>query len=334
MISSIFNKIISLIWRRKYTPREENEKNWIYHEDKVKIRVLNSSSETLEQSRMQRKGAVYSEVILPDGVDEKFRDPEILFGPDLNTPLNIRHYDYLKVFNDGGFPLCVGPDQIEFIKRTRAIYCDDQKCWFWPYENHLYVDEMQQVLPRIHNPLCNHFDCESGFCIRPPLVPNLVPEPLWEKNLRKYLSKKNWDFISKYTCSQSGYRCSICGGRGEEWPVECHEVWDYRTLEDGNGIAVLIELRALCPRCHQVNHLGKANIDGKYNETIRHMAYINSWSLNHSECVAEEAFKLFYERSEKSWLIGYDDECAWEPSVEKILKTFFCEALLKNATRF
>lgn len=59
--------------------------------------------------------------------------------------------------------------------------------------------------------------------------------------------------------------------------------------------------------CHRVNHLGKANADGKYSETVQHMAYINGWSLSRANRVAEEAFKTFEERSEKTWLLGYEN---------------------------
>lgn len=41
----------------------------------------------------------------------------------------------------------------------------------------------------------------------------------------------------------------------------------------------------------------------------RHMAYINGWSLKRAEQAAEDAFQIFDERSEKNWLLAYDDEC-------------------------
>ena len=263
---------------------------------------------------------------------EDMLSTDVSFVLGLNKPLWIADYDYLRALEENNglteraFPLCVGPDHVEFITKTRAIYSHRKKCWFWPYENDLHIVEMKSVLPRIHYPLCDHVDCESGFCIQPILLPNLVPEPLWGQNLRKFLSREEWDDLRKFTYASSGYRCSICGGIGEKWPVECDEIWDYRILEDGRGLAVLKGLRALCPRCHRVNHLGKANVDSKYNETIKHMAYINGWSLYHADQVAKEAFKTFEERSEKTWVLGYDDECNWHPSIEKILKTVFCES--------
>jgi len=285
----------------------------------IKIRIL-SASEALETSRKNRKEAIYSTVLLSEGVDERFKDPEILFGQDLNSPLMFWDYDYLQAFQnknslkDGGIPLCVSPSEENIIKKTDAVYCKEEKCWFWPFKRNGDLNPIYPFLPKV-------YQMEEDNI----LIPNLVPEPLWGENLRKYLRKEDWEFLRKHTYAQSSYRCSICGGKGEQWPVECDEVWDYRLLEDKRGAAVLIGLRALCPRCHRVNHLGKANVDGYFNETIRHMAYINGWSLKRAEQEAEDAFQIFNERSEKNWVLGYDDECTWHPSVERALKTFFCE---------
>jgi hypothetical protein len=148
---------------------------------------------------------------------------------------------------------------------------------------------------------------------------------LWGHNLKKYLKKKDWDFLRLHTYEQSGYRCLICGGRGEKWPLECHEVWDYRSFDEKFEAAVLIELRALCPLCHRVNHLGKANIDGVYEETIVHMAGINQWSIGYAQSIADDAFEIWDERSDKNWILGYEDAIQWDPSVKKILSAFFCE---------
>lgn len=320
-IASIFEKIKILIFHRQDASLQQSSNAWISQDNQVRIRIL-SPSEILETSRQIRKEAKYSTVLLPKGVDERFEDPEILFSQDLDldSPLMFWDYDYLQAFQnknsfkDGGIPLCIGPSEENIIKQTDAVYCREEKCWFWPYKRDGNLNEIYPFLPKVYQ--------MEGDDV---LIPNLVPEPLWGENLRKYLMKQNWDFLRKHTYAQSSYRCSICGGKGEQWPVECDEVWDYRLLEDGRGMAVLIGLRALCPRCHRVNHLGKAKVDGYYNETMKHMAYINGWSLKRAEQTAEEAFQIFDERSQKNWLLAYDDECTWHPSVEKVLKTFFCE---------
>jgi hypothetical protein len=57
-----------------------------------------------------------------------------------------------------------------------------------------------------------------------------------------------------------GSRCEICGGRGPEHPVECHERWRYNDLI---RTQTLVRMIALCPACHQVKHVGLANVRGK-----------------------------------------------------------------------
>ena len=317
MIRTILKKVKKLILQ---SPDSSSQASNAFEPQDAQIRVrLLSASDVLEKSRKNRNEAIYSIVLIPEDVDDLYRDPEILFGQNLDSPLNLFDYDYLQLFQnknslmDGGIPLCISPSEEITTKQTEAIYCREEKCWFWPFKQNANMNEIYSFLPKA-------YQGEEDI-----LIPNLVPEPLWGENLRRYLKKEDWDFLRKHTYAQSSQRCSICGGKGEQWPVECDEVWEYRLSEGARGIAVLIGLRALCPRCHRVNHLGKAKIDGYYNETIKHMAYINYWSLKRAKQTAEEAFQIFEERSQKDWLMAYDDERNWNPSVERILKTFFCE---------
>ncbi|CCB90255.1 hypothetical protein [Simkania negevensis] len=320
MILNFLKRII--FFYREKPPTKENREEMIHLGNGAQVGFSYSFSDALERSRKMREGTVSSQVLLPEEVND---------SSNLDTPLDLRSYDYLRNFEENhslgkrAFPLCVGPSEVELVKGAGALYCQEKKCWFWPYDATFDVIKMKSVLPRIHNPYCNHQVCKWGDCEVPPLLPKLVPEPLWGENLRKYLRKEQWDFLRGHTYKKSGYRCSICGGIGEDWPVECNEVWDYQPLEGSKYIAVLIDLKALCPRCHDATHLGKARVDGRYDEAIRHMAYINGWSLNHANRIADKAFLIFSELSEKTWLLGFDDACNWDPSVEKILRTFFSE---------
>lgn len=312
MIFQIFNKIVSWVlgWKKSFFCHDLDQ-------------VTNHQSRNTPRisSKISRVGKeVESNTVLPSAcIDKKYKRSVCCFTADVDAPLHFSEYEYLQLFQKknslkyGGIPLCIGSNQVSIIKQTDAVYCEEEKCWFWPFKQEANLDEIFPFLPKVYQMHENI------------LVPNLVPEPLWGENLRKYLSKKDWDFLRKHTYTQSGYRCSICGGKGERWPVECDEIWDYQPLEDGRWISVLIGLRALCPRCHRVNHLGKANVDGKYDETVRHMAYINGWSLSHANRIAKESFITFEERSKKTWLLGYENECDWDPAIEKILKAFFCE---------
>src|SRR6266542_2374238 len=65
-------------------------------------------------------------------------------------------------------------------------------------------------------------------------------------------------------------------GRGPEHPVECHEVWRY---DDRTHVQMLVRMIALCPACHQVKHLGFANVKGKGTQARAHLARVNGWTL-------------------------------------------------------
>jgi hypothetical protein len=58
------------------------------------------------------------------------------------------------------------------------------------------------------------------------LTIELVPETAWFKNLRSELPKEKWDKLRKDTYKKAGYRCEVCGGKGEKWPVWTFEVAD------------------------------------------------------------------------------------------------------------
>lgn len=56
----------------------------------------------------------------------------------------------------------------------------------------------------------------------------LIPESQHGSNLRAILTAKEWDICKATASKESGGVCSICGGKGRRWPVECHEQWTYR----------------------------------------------------------------------------------------------------------
>ena len=71
----------------------------------------------------------------------------------------------------------------------------------------------------------------------PILTVELVPKTAWYKNLRSELPEGKWDQLRKHSYRLAEYKCEICTGKGDKWPVECHEIWDY---DDVNHIQKLI----------------------------------------------------------------------------------------------
>ena len=151
------------------------------------------------------------------------------------------------------------------------------------------------------------------FQKKAPLYVEMVPKTAWGKNLRtscmaaKELVTCNWDRLRKLAYQQAGNRCEVCSGRGNKWPVECHEVWDYRLTQDTNNVTQakqrLDRLIALCPACHEVKHLGFARTRGREREALAHLATVNGWTTQQVEDHVAQESALFVQRSQYAWTL-------------------------------
>lgn len=130
------------------------------------------------------------------------------------------------------------------------------------------------------------------------LTIELVPKTSWFTNLRSILSKENWDKLRKETYQKANYRCGICKGKGNKWPVECHEIWDY---DDKNKIQKLKGLIALCPNCHMVKHMGFSLIKNKFKQACTHLMHVNKINQIQAEDIINNAFEIWKERSKYEW---------------------------------
>src|SRR5665213_3542260 len=130
-----------------------------------------------------------------------------------------------------------------------------------------------------------------------PLGINLIPRTSWYNNLRSMFSKEDWDILRKDCYKKAGYVCEICGGRGDKWPVECHEIWDFSEW----GVQKLVRLIALCPLCHKCQHPGLAQINGEFEDCVKHYMAVNKVSEKEARKDFNEAFKVWQERNETDW---------------------------------
>ena len=126
----------------------------------------------------------------------------------------------------------------------------------------------------------------------------LIPRSSFFTNLRSELSKEKWDVLRKKCYSNAGYRCEICSGKGEDWPVECHEVWSYK-----GGIQKLMRLIALCPACHMVKHFGLAKLQGNGDKALTHLMTVNKISKQAAEAHISEAFETWHDRNQVNWIL-------------------------------
>src|SRR3989304_10056088 len=97
----------------------------------------------------------------------------------------------------------------------------------------------------------------------------LVPASSWNNNLRNLLKPKMWENLRKEVYRKYNYKCAICNSDGR---LHAHEIWGY---DDKNHIQKLVDIIALCSKCHAVKHIGLAGIqarEGKINfeKLIKH----------------------------------------------------------------
>lgn len=139
--------------------------------------------------------------------------------------------------------------------------------------------------------------------LKPPFIrPWMVPQPLWGKNLRALLDREQWDIVRRKAYGDAGYRCRMCGGKGDTWPVEADEAWHY---DDYLNQQTLKGVIALCPACHSVRHWGKSMISGKEDAAYHHMMMLNGSTRSAAEVLVQAAFAEWEKRSKKTWSSEY-----------------------------
>lgn len=146
-----------------------------------------------------------------------------------------------------------------------------------------------------HQPIT---DAELAENVRPLLTVELVPSTCWYANVRSEVSPEQWNTIRRKAYKQAGYRCEVCGSRGTKHPVECHEVWHY---DDCKKTQRLVRMIALCPACHEVKHIGLAQMRGNLQRALKQLAQVNAWSMEKAEKYVSTAFRLWESRSEHGW---------------------------------
>jgi hypothetical protein len=141
------------------------------------------------------------------------------------------------------------------------------------------------------------------------LVPDLIPATSFFKNLRTTLSSHEWDIVRFAIYRAANYRCQICGEQVRV--LDCHEVWEY---DEKTGVQKLAGLLGICKDCHEVKHIGLAQMRGRMGQATDHMAKVNGMDRESTEAVIAEAFKIWRQRSQRKWTM---DVSALESLIRK-----------------
>jgi hypothetical protein len=136
---------------------------------------------------------------------------------------------------------------------------------------------------------------------KPKLTCELIPSTTHYTNVRSILSTTIWDKLRKESYKKAKFKCEICKQTGLEQgykhALECHEIWEYTQ----DGIQKLIGLISLCPRCHQVKHIGRALAMKRKKEMFTHMMKVNKWDMAITEAYVGACFQDHKERSKIKW---------------------------------
>lgn len=136
------------------------------------------------------------------------------------------------------------------------------------------------------------------------LTIELVPSTSFYTNVRSILPTSEWDRLRKQSYKKAGYKCQICKGSGLEQgythPLECHEIWEYRQ----DGTQYLSGLISLCPRCHQVKHIGRSMKVGLAKVVTEHLRKVNGWTKQEAEAYIGYSFQEHALRSKQQWKIN------------------------------
>lgn len=132
------------------------------------------------------------------------------------------------------------------------------------------------------------------------LTVELVPHTSWFVNLRSLMTTAQWDHVRRDCYKKARHRCEVCGGRGPEHPVECHEKWEY---DDEFGLQTLIGTIALCPACHKVKHIGlqASKGPGVLQRSIDHFMKVNQSNAEDTEEYLQNSFMVHRMRNQIDW---------------------------------
>jgi len=236
--------------------------------------------ESVESFRMS------SVVISP--ITERSYDEQDINGYIQIIKNEIKNSKKNSIFSEPAIPLCSSFDAKEIVKKLGAKWCSNEKTWFIPI--HFTREPFDKFLPLIY---------KKNFI---PFLPTMVPQNLWFKNLRAFLSKSSWNELRHACYKASNYRCIVCGQKGN---LHCDEVWNYEMINQGKGIVHFERLSPLCARCHRVKHFGKAEADNLGLETFTRLLFINDFTIEEGKRVIEDAYKRWGYLSQVNWKFDF-----------------------------
>lgn len=127
------------------------------------------------------------------------------------------------------------------------------------------------------------------------LTIDLLPKGAWGNDFSKTLSKKDWDTLRNKCYERANHKCAICGYVTDD--LDAHEVWNFNVE---NRSQTLVDILALCSRCHGVKHIRNSYRLGYGEDAKSHFMKVNTASeldfishLTEAEMKFEERNKVY-----------------------------------------
>jgi len=99
----------------------------------------------------------------------------------------------------------------------------------------------------------------------------LLPKGAWGNDFSRTLNKKDWDTLRTACYDRANHKCAICGFVTDE--LDAHEVWDFNIEAKTQ---TLVDIIALCGRCHSVKHIRNSERLGYGENAKRHFMKVNN----------------------------------------------------------
>lgn len=135
------------------------------------------------------------------------------------------------------------------------------------------------------------------------LFVDLVPSSCWFTNVRSCVDVRDWDRLRRRVYGRAGQRCEVCGAepdRDRDVRLEAHERWDFL---EAPRVQKLIRLICLCNQCHEVTHVGFAQVQGTDQRALAHLMTVGGLSRRQAEEHVQRAFRTWEARSRATWTL-------------------------------
>ncbi|WP_219817265.1 hypothetical protein [Rathayibacter tritici] len=126
----------------------------------------------------------------------------------------------------------------------------------------------------------------------PRMRADVLPPSVFGSNVRGIARESEWDRTRLAVSARAGKLCEICGDQshgpfGKVQHPDCHEIWRFE-MRDGVVTQVLAGLIALCKRCHNTQHIGRALDLEDVNDRLQ---LVNGWTHSEAQTDIRRAFR-------------------------------------------